>query len=620
MLLAAPLHTQAFPDKDMLDMLRTRLSETSDAFPNAAEIPVATLKIDGEKISLSFTINAVERVAVPVPLATAAWTPMAVSVNGEPATALRRMDGSLWLPIEKGVHEIAVAGLLTSPNEWEWQSILSPRRVIVEAAEWDVSGVNPDGVVEGRALFSPKEKAAVSSSAVVYDQPNLAAVLRVNRTIEMGLVWQVHTTVTRITANRQPVSVRLPLLPGEQVTSTDANIGNNFISVRLGADDREFAWTSELTQSEILTLATPENATWSEQWTLAVSPIWNIALSGLSPVFLQQPELVPVWSPWPGEAVEIAVSRPRAVEGPNVTVNSVQQDVRLGNRRRTVTLDIALTASVGQDYLLTLPPNAEVTNLTLNGKPMPVRKTGNDHVVPISPGESRIKVEWKQNVALGIRSSVCPVTLSSEAANIRTTIFIPEHRGKFSRWILAAFGPQQGPAVRIWGILIGVLVASFVLARLPNSPLRSYEWLLLGVGLTQASLISALIVIGWLFFLRWRGSETFTKLSRRNFNLLQIVLALMTITVICILLSAVSSGLLGGPQMFIEGEGSGAGSLRWYTPQSGATLPSPMVVTVSIWWYRFAMLAWALWLATALLRWLVQGWKQFSTAGLWKKA
>jgi hypothetical protein len=34
--------------------------------------------------------------------------------------------------------------------------------------------------------------------------------------------------------------------------------------------------------------------------------------------------------------------------------------------------------------------------------------------------------------------------------------------------------------------------------------------------------------------------------------------------------------------------------------------------------YRGAMLAWSLWLALALLRWLRWGWLAFSSGGLWR--
>jgi hypothetical protein len=38
-------------------------------------------------------------------------------------------------------------------------------------------------------------------------------------------------------------------------------------------------------------------------------------------------------------------------------------------------------------------------------------------------------------------------------------------------------------------------------------------------------------------------------------------------------------------------------------------------VSVSIWWYRFAMLLWALWLAISVLGWLGSAWKSFASGG-----
>jgi hypothetical protein len=43
------------------------------------------------------------------------------------------------------------------------------------------------------------------------------------------------------------------------------------------------------------------------------------------------------------------------------------------------------------------------------------------------------------------------------------------------------------------------------------------------------------------------------------------------------------------------------------------------VISISVWFYRLLMLAWALWLAAALLRWLHWGWSQFSHGGGWKR-
>jgi hypothetical protein len=82
---------------------------------------------------------------------------------------------------------------------------------------------------------------------------------------------------------------------------------------------------------------------------------------------------------------------------------------------------------------------------------------------------------------------------------------------------------------------------------------------------------------------------------------------------------AVGEGLLGSPQMFIEGNGSTAELLKWTVARVESALPQPSWVSVSVWWYRVAMLAWALWLALALIRWLRQGWESFSRGDLWRR-
>ncbi len=55
--------------------------------------------------------------------------------------------------------------------------------------------------------------------------------------------------------------------------------------------------------------------------------------------------------------------------------------------------------------------------------------------------------------------------------------------------------------MRFWSILVCALLAAWVLGRISLSPLRSVEWMLLALGLTQVPLPAALAVIGWLFFL-----------------------------------------------------------------------------------------------------------------------
>ncbi|HEY3585801.1 MAG TPA: hypothetical protein VGK85_01550, partial [Myxococcaceae bacterium] len=75
---------------------------------------------------------------------------------------------------------------------------------------------------------------------------------------------------------------------------------------------------------------------------------------------------------------------------------------------------------------------------------------------------------------------------------------------------------------------------------------------------------------------------------------------------------------LGQPEMQIAGNDSTLTALRWTADRVPGALPRPLVFSVPLLVYRLAMLAWALWLATALLRWVRQGWEALGTGGLWR--
>ena len=94
----------------------------------------------------------------------------------------------------------------------------------------------------------------------------------------------------------------------------------------------------------------------------------------------------------------------------------------------------------------------------------------------------------------------------------------------------------------------------------------------------------------------------------------------LTAIALGIIVLAVREGLLGVPEMFITGNGSSQTILRWYRARCDALLPQPWLISISIWWYRFFMLAWALWLGASLIRWLRGGWENFSHGGIFRKS
>ena len=84
------------------------------------------------------------------------------------------------------------------------------------------------------------------------------------------------------------------------------------------------------------------------------------------------------------------------------------------------------------------------------------------------------------------------------------------------------------------------------------------------------------------------------------------------------LVGAVPRGLLGLPDMHVVGNGSSAADLHWFADQSTGALPVVGVLSVSLWFYKLAMLAWALWLANALIGWLRWAFGAWSSGGYWR--
>jgi hypothetical protein len=550
--------------------------------------------------------------AVPLPGRLPAWSPVSVTIDGKPGAALRREDGYLWVYLPAGVHRVTVQGQLSELTEWEWTFLLRPHRVLIDAPGWSISGVKPNGVPDQQVFFVMQQQAAVGEAT--YDRQDFQSVVAVERNIELGLVWQVQTTVRRLSQPGKAIVLRVPLLPGENVLSANSVVSAGIMEVRLGAQDNSFSWNSELSIAPELALATRASDSWVERWTLTTSPVWNVALRGLPPVFEpSNPELVPVWQPWPGESVDLVISRPEAIPGATVTVSKVVHDTSLGKRQRTSRLDLTLRCTLGQDFAVTLPGDSEVTALDHNGQPIPVRKDAGKIMIPLRPGDQTLGLAWKTDQALGFKASTDRVLLPVPSANIESVVSIPQNR-----WVLWTDGPLRGPAVRFWVILATALLAAAILSWLKTSPLRLYEWMLLAIGLTQVPLPLALIIVGWLFFLVWRGRPSFPLLPAWRFNLLQLFLILLTFCAFGVFIAVVGAGLLGSPEMFIVGNGSTADSLRWYQASSGDELPQPHCFSVSIWWYRIFMLVWALWLAASLIRWLRWGWHQFSAGGCFR--
>ncbi len=80
---------------------------------------------------------------------------------------------------------------------------------------------------------------------------------------------------------------------------------------------------------------------------------------------------------------------------------------------------------------------------------------------------------------------------------------------------------------------------------------------LAGIGLSQASIWGALIVVGWLLALGGRARLN-PAIKPYAFDAIQLGLGLLTVVALSCLFDAIQNGLLGYPEMQVGGNGSTA--------------------------------------------------------------
>jgi hypothetical protein len=232
--------------------------------------------------------------------------------------------------------------------------------------------------------------------------------------------------------------------------------------------------------------------------------------------------------------------------------------------------------------------------------------------LPIVPGSQEARIRWRQPDGIGRFYRAPGIGIGAASVNADAEIAMPA-----DRWTLFVRGPRSGPAVLFWSVLAVSLLASIGLGQIRLTPLAWWQWFLLSLGLTQVPIWVAATIVAWLLalgFRRRRGALS----SNLGHDAVQVGLLILTLAALVGLFVAIERGLLGQPEMQIAGNRSSARQLRWYQDRAGETLPRPMVLSVPIVVYRLAMLAWALWLAQALLRWLRWGWDCYAAGGLWR--
>ncbi|MFZ2449661.1 MAG: hypothetical protein WAW36_03980 [Methylovulum miyakonense] len=603
-----------YPSEALLNELKARLQkvETPDCLPACADIPRMAMSMTQDRVELVLQIHVSAAVVLPLPAEYGQWFPNQVLDNGEAATALYREGNGLWIHLKPGEHRVILRGAAPLLSQFTLPLPLKPKRVTLDKSGWEVVGIQENAVPDTQLQFSRTGQTKDANNKAVLEPGALPPFISVERTLQLGLDWRVYTRVSRLSPVGSAVVLKVGLLPGEAVSTAGIHVKEGAVEVNMSAQDTEMEWLSTLEKSPAIELLAPSTEQWTEVWKVNVSPVWHMGTQGIAPIhsyFFN--EWSPEWHPWPGEKITLQITRPEAVNGQTLTIDHSQLDIKPGQRLQDATLAISLRSSQGGQHTLTLPEHAVLQSVGINGRTTPIRLQGNKLTLPVTPGKQDVSINWHEESPIASVISTPTVDLGTASVNSRLNISLGQ-----DRWVLWVHGPTLGPTILFWGVLAVIFIVSLGLGKISLTPLKHWQWFLLLIGLSQVPMAVAGIVILWLMLLGWRQSQT---ADYRHFNLLQVLLALLTLSSLGVLFAAVAEGLLSTPDMRITGNGSSAFNLNWYQDRSLSTLPTATVISVSVLAYRVLMLAWSLWLAVSLLNWLKWGWGCFASNGLWKK-
>lgn len=607
----------AFPPEHLLKEWEQRLTKLPECAPHCLAINGAQVTLAGETLHIRLRVGTGTELGIPLPY-DKTWQVNRVLINDVVSKSLARANNRLWLRLPEGNNEIRIEGNI-SGDSINIPFPLVPHNVTVTAKDWDIFGL-VDNRVPSKSLQLQKREKAVTQDALLPDP--IAPFVRVNRQLNMDLDWHISTRVTRIAPQQGGLSVKIPLLEGESVVSEEIKVieenGQHYVTATFGARQRSVSWSSVIKPVETITFTASDNPQFVETWSAQSSPRWHMSYDGLTPIKSnnRQQGAIPRWLPWPGEALQVNVVKPEPVAGPTTTVESVLIKSTPGARSTDLELHLKIRTSLGGDFRIQQPDNATLERIEIDGREMTQQQEGNTVILPLHPGVQKAKINWLIAEGIELKTSTPEIMLSAPAGNIDLTMTLPR-----SRWPLLVSGPDIGPAMLYWGVLIVILCVAVALGRIIkqqnlNIPVTTWQWVLLALGMSTVNMIGSVPVVLWFFAMEARAKLKLPE-KRWQFNLMQLAFVAISIIALVSLFATIPESLLSTPDMQVTGNGSYNYFYNWYQDNSPELLPQGHIISVPIWVYRVAMLAWSLWLVFALLRWAKWSWQCFSKEKLW---
>ncbi|MFC3195279.1 hypothetical protein ACFODZ_13580 [Marinicella sediminis] len=614
----APLaQANTFPPDELLKQLQDRLFDPPECQGECAMIEHAEVNASGQQLELVLTWHALADVAVPIPQSKD-WQLTVVAIDDQLIRGRIQHKGNQWIALKKGIHQVSLSGRLANRNTIELTFPMKPGVLTTRSDDWQFAGM------DGLQMSSDTLQLLATNQSENHDEgaaqaTDIKPFVKLTRSIWFDDQWSVHNDVERVAPEDGVLSLRVPLMehefPIEKLNIND--VGE--VLVNLTPDDNSLLWSSRLERVSELTLTAANNEHYLEEWRLMASPQWHIELSGI-PLVAEESVLqdtddyfVHIYLPRPGEQLNVSVSRPAAVAGAVLSVDAVDTTYTVGKRTTKATTKITYRATQGGQFAVNLDPQAMVKSVTFDGVESNLANENGVVTVSYLPGAHSVNIEWHVNQSLSMMYQTPEIRLADAYSNLNQTIKIPR-----DRWVLFGRSEGVGPAFLYWGELLVFIILAVFFSRMKYSPLKTWQWLVLGCAFGTFSWPAFVLVAGWLYFIGWK--QQFAGFTTRGKNiLLQWFALLFSVLALGVLIGVVAYGLLSYPDMGVAGARSSAYQLHWYLDQGQQLIPDIGVFSLHLWWYKLLILLWSIWVSFALLSWIKTLFQGFQADHWWPK-
>jgi hypothetical protein len=596
-----------------LDELQQRLTKEPLCVPRCASINQLTVSSSKDLLTLVLSVHAASKTAIAVPRSEF-WRAENMTLNDQPLQVMVKEAQWVYIPVEPGISTVELVGRIAAVDNFQLQFKEEAQAVVIQPTDaWEIVGSSNNKLTGNTLEFiaSARQQSEEQSSTRYNTKP----FVEVKRVISIDQSWRVNTVIKRIAPATGSVSLRIPLLEGERVLTGDTEVEGNYVVVTIPAGDDSVRWLSNLVRTEEMILKANDQSQTIEQWQLVASPSWHTKLSGPPIILEKQPNssyFTYTFYPYAGETLTIEASRPTAVKGSVIAIDSVLQSIEHGTRTSKMTLRFDYRSTRGGEHNIELPSDYQLKEVKSDGRLLNLQPESGSLALPILPGQHRVEIVMRATVEEAIDFTAPTVNLNAPTSNITTKVNMNNQR-----WILWTNGPLLGPAILYWVEFLAFILVALLLSKVKFSPLNTLNWITLGVGLSLNNW--GILMLTALWFASLTASKYRpAKLNSSAFNASQFLLYALSVITVLALITIIPTSLLSSPSMGVEGFQSYGNHLAWFADKSDGVLPKISVFTVSTWFYKAIMLIWVIWLSISFVSWIKWAWHTLGEQGYWR--